>query len=140
MRRKQPTLTERLAATLLEMKYADGRPVIDREAAKRMTAKEICAKFEFDHGVHVAIGGNNHPTNLTPRLPPEHAEKTNKIDKPQIAKTKRVAAEQEEFRRRMTTAQPTKSPPPRMKSRPLAGTKASGWKKPFNGPAHRRNH
>jgi hypothetical protein len=145
MRRKQPTLTERLAATLLELKYADGRHVIDREAAKKMTAKEICAQFEFDHGVHVAIGGGNHPTNLVPRLPAVHAEKTNKIDKPQIAKTKRIEQEQAEFRRRLLAvrdgagdAEPQKKKKTTIPSSPLAGTKASGLKKRMDGTVERR--
>ena len=143
MRRKRPTLTELLAATLLELKYADGRSVIDREAAKKMTAKEICAQFEFDHAVHVAIGGNNHPTNLTPRLPAAHAEKTNKIDKPQIAKTKRLEEEQAAFRRRLLQKTAVEPPTPERKkqkipSRPLDGTVASGVRRRMDGTVVKR--
>ena len=143
MKRKRPTLTERLAATLLEMKYADGKPVIDREAAKAMTAKEICAQFEFDHTVHVAIGGGNSPSNLTPRPIAEHAVKTAKTDIPQIAKTKRITAEQEQFRRRLLSK--TEDQPPaqrakkqKIKSRPMDGTIASGRKKKMNGTVVKR--
>lgn len=143
MKRKRPTLTERLAATLLEMRYADGSPVIDREAAKTMTAKEICSKFEFDHAVHVAINGSNHPSNLTARSIAEHAVKTAKTDIPQIAKTKRITAEQEQFRRRLLSKTEDHTPAParkknKIKSRPMDGTIASGRKKKMNGTVVRR--
>lgn len=151
-KRKKPTLSERYAAVLLDLKFGDGRAVIDREAAKHMTPLEIIDSFEstiqFDHGVHASIGGSNHPTNLTPRHPSAHKVKTDKIDIPQIAKTKRIEKDQQEFRNRIlaksgladTVANPASSSKSKSKlrSRPMAGTKASGMKKKLNGSVEKR--
>jgi hypothetical protein len=93
-RRKQPKLSEKLAATLLMLSRVDEHdelvPVIPREEAKRMTAAEIIGRFEFDHGIYVAtpFNGDNHPTNLTPRIKAAHREKT-KRDLKNIAKVRR---------------------------------------------------
>jgi len=80
MKRRRPTLRERLAATLLTLVRANdfGQmvPVISFEEAKGMTADEIIARYEFDHNVYVAWGGSNHPVNLTPRAVADHREKT----------------------------------------------------------------
>jgi hypothetical protein len=100
-KRKNISLSEKLASALLDRVNPDGTPVIDREVAKTMTIKQILATVEYDHGVHVAIGGDNHPTNLTPRTVADHRAKTAKIDIPQIAKTKRIEREQAEFRRKL---------------------------------------
>lgn len=89
--KKPPNLTEKLASALLMLTDGHGRPLIDREEAKGMTAAQIVGLFEFDHGIHRAIKGTNHPTNLTPRIYAEHRAKTAKIDVPQIAKTKRIS-------------------------------------------------
>lgn len=104
-KRKKPTLSERYAAVILDLKFGNGESVVNREKAKHLTAGEIIEEFEsvlqFDHGIHVAIDGTNHPTNLTPRLTADHREKTNKIDIPQIAKTKRITKAQAEFQRKI---------------------------------------
>lgn len=103
--RKRLTKSERYASVILQLKRGDGSPAIDRDVAKTMTADEIIAAFEasvqFDHTVPVAIGGNNHPTNVTAIDPAEHRAKTAKTDVPQIAKTKRIAAAEAAFRGRV---------------------------------------
>jgi len=97
-RRKPPTLRQKLASALLLMVRHDGFhddgqaryvPVIPFEEARQLTADEIIARFEFDHGVYVTWGGSNHPTNLTPRLVPIHRAKT-KRDRKNIDKVRRA--------------------------------------------------
>jgi len=74
----------------------------------------------------------------------DHREKTAKIDIPQIAKTKRLTAKQEEFRRRLERktnpgdTEETPTPPSRFRSRPLAGTKQSGLKRRMDGSVVKR--
>lgn len=149
-KRKKPTLTERYASVLLTLKWGDGRPLIDREAAKHLTAGEIVDQFEhqvqFDHGIHVAIDGTNHPTNLTPRLTADHREKTNKIDIPQIAKTKRIVKAQSAHEAAMaakislapSVAKIETKRSRKWATRPMAGTKKSGLRKKLNGKIERR--
>lgn len=119
---KQPNLTEKLASALLMLTDEHGHRLIDREQAKAMTAKQIVGLFEFDHGVHRAIEGTNHPTNLTPRIYAEHRTKTAKIDVPQIAKTKRIARANNEYVNQMlrkTGADIAPRPRSRLQSRPF---------------------
>ena len=59
---KAPNLTEKLASAPLMLTNGHGEPLIDREA-KAMSAEQIVGLFEFDHGIHRAIKGTNHPTN-----------------------------------------------------------------------------
>ena len=88
LKRKQPTLHEKLAAALLQL-----APSIDREWAKTKTAKQICSMFDCHHVVYVATKPNNHPTNLHMMPTAEHKERTRKIDIPAIAKGKRIEKE-----------------------------------------------
>lgn len=126
MSRAHISLKVKLAAALLQMVRAtsDGRfvKIIPFEQAKRMTADEIIALFHFDHyPIPHAQGGPDEPWNLDPILVEGHREKTAKIDIPQIAKTKRISREQEEFRRRMLTPRDERPP------------KKSRWgSRPFN--------
>lgn len=148
MKRKAVNRTERFAAVILGLKRGDGSPIIDREAAKTMTAKEIVERFEAltqdDHVVHVAIDGDNHPTNLTIMPTAEHGEKTATRDIPQIAKTRRLSKAHEAFRAAMLAkhgqevAETVTVPKSRWGRRPMPGSKESGWKKPMQGPARRR--
>ena len=106
MTRKPPNMREKLAAALLEIKTfsADGKlvPVIDRIAAKSMTAEQIITQFECDHWpIRVVDGGSNHPTNLKWLGKKDHRQKTAKRDIPEIAKSKRITKGEYEFRRRM---------------------------------------
>lgn len=100
-KRKQPNMTEKLASALLEMQRLRGDP-IPREHAKQMSAKMICSLYQFDHDAgFVCHGAGNHPTEMTPKLRPEHKEKTAKIDQPAIAKCDRISPEHEAFKARM---------------------------------------
>lgn len=152
MTRKKPTLSERYASVVLMLKWGDGRPIVDRERAKGMEASQIIREFEsqveFDHGIHAAIGGTNHPTNLTPRPPPEHREKTNTVDIPQIAKTKRVAkkhaAHESAMEQKISVAESVAKPHTERRRRkwnsaPLPGTKRSGLRKRLSGKVERRS-
>jgi hypothetical protein len=106
MTRKHISLKTKLAAALLQMRRAtpDGRweLIIPHSQAFRMTADEIIALFHFDHyPVPHSQGGPDEPWNLDPVMVAEHQKKTAKRDIPQIAKTKRISREHEEFQRRM---------------------------------------
>jgi hypothetical protein len=109
--RKHVSLKTKLAAALLQMTRLTKRhggwevpPIIPFSEAQRMTEDQIIALFHFDHyPIPHAQGGPDEPWNLVPTLRADHAEKTAKIDIPQIAKTKRLTRKQEEFRQRMLT-------------------------------------
>ena len=80
-------------------------------------------KWECDHIIALINGGEHRESNLAPALAAPHKEKT-KADtdlKKKIARTKAKHLGQH-----------------KSAYRPLAGTRRSGWKKPFNGPAERR--
>jgi len=97
-------LYEKLAAVLRDlMVEEDGKLVraIPLEHAKQMTARELMSLFEWDHGIHKAIGGPDKHWNYTARLIPEHRIKTRKKDIPQIAKTKRIEKDHAEFQRKI---------------------------------------
>jgi len=96
VKRKQPTLREKIAACLIELK------LVDREWAKKKTAQEICDCVQWDHfPVPVALGGTNHPTNLQPLTIAAHQIKTDTYDKPTISKCKRINEAHEAFRKRV---------------------------------------
>lgn len=101
MSRKEPTLTDKLAATLRELLE------IPMDHAEKMSAEQIISLVTFDHIRHHALFKHepwvDEHWNLDPLLRGGHKAKTRKIDQPQIAKTKRLSAEQEEFRRTMLT-------------------------------------
>ncbi|HEV8466097.1 MAG TPA: hypothetical protein VGQ63_13975 [Pseudolabrys sp.] len=83
-RRTAPTLTERLAATLLAL--GD----IPFDDAQQMTAKQIIGLYQFDHWpIRVEAGGTNHPSNLRPLLIRAHRQKTAK-DNAEIGKIRRT--------------------------------------------------
>lgn len=130
MKRKNPNLTQKLAATLLMLKNGHGQPVIDPERAKGMSAESVIQLFEFDHNIHVAIGGQNHPSNLVPRIKAEHREKTAKIDIPQIAKTKRIARANDEHVNALLRKATGDAPEPRRKGPKLRGR---SFPKPLEG-------
>ncbi len=143
--RKRPTLTEKLASALCQMVRFDetGRavPVISHEESKRLSPEQIIGRFDFDHAVvpH-AEGGGNEPWNLVPRLRSEHREKTAKVDVPRIAKSKRLRAAQAAFTEVMEAkagrAETPASKPRRC--RPMMGSKASLFKRKFDGRVERR--
>jgi hypothetical protein len=144
-KRKQPSKGEMLAACLMQLVDGAGKPMVDREAIRAIpdikdAVRAVLAQFQCDHGVFVAIGGDNHPCNLTMRLTAEHAAKTKK-DVKAIAKTKRL---HRKLDARMThiaapaLARIEPRPLQWSKSPPMPGTRASRFKKPFNKPAIRR--
>ena len=91
---------------------------------------EVCGahlyvgKYQYDHIIPTAVGGPPTLENCRVACVACHGAKTAKVDVPAIAKTARVKAKHIGAK----TA----------KSRPMAGSKRSGWKKPMNGPAERR--
>lgn len=95
MARKQPNMSEKLAACLLQLlEFKDGKflPIIDRMWAKGKTPAEIIACFECDHyPISVFMGGGNHPTNLQWLTNDEHLKKTNSLDRETHNKLRRNA-------------------------------------------------
>lgn len=95
MKRKPPTLKDKLAAALLQIVRYDAEectfvPVIPYAEAKSLTADQIIARFHFDHGIAHAHDGPAAPWNLTPMPVEDHRRKTATIDIPRIAKSKRI--------------------------------------------------
>lgn len=89
---------ERLAATLACLLPQDVRDQLRRDM---VPAEQVIRRFHFHHIEHHAGGGADDWHNLDPQQVDAHRERTAEIDIPAIAKTKRLSAEQEEFRRRM---------------------------------------
>lgn len=79
--------------------------------------------WECEHPVPFAIGGADSIADLLPVHTDCHGRKTSR-DVFEIAKTKRIHA------KHIGAKKPT--------TRPMMGTKASGWKKPFGRPPERR--
>lgn len=148
-KRRALTKTEKLAAVICSMTVADTAtgtliPLIDPAWAKTVTAKAIVAVFErwhdWDHRNPLGLTGTNHPTNIDPLPRAYHQAVKTPADLAAIAKAKRLAAEQEAFRQRLLARHQGEEPPPRpkRKSRPMPGTKASGWKHRVDGEWERR--
>jgi len=97
---KQPNLTVRLAAAHLRILELEGRP-IEYVIAKELHAEYINSLFQYDHSSPEHFSDNHHPSNLRPMLIREHRIKTAKVDKPAIAKSDRIIADQEAFREKM---------------------------------------
>lgn len=85
---------------------------LPHETAKQLTPDEILSRIQIDHyPVPFAIARDlgwapdqyNHPSNLQPILPADHDKKSAKVDTPQIAKSKRVAAKHQETLARMAS-------------------------------------
>lgn len=116
--RKEPTLTDKLAATLRELLQ------IPYEHAKLMSAEQIISLVQWHHIHYHADGHGVEHWNLDPLLIGGHKLRTAKIDIPQIAKTKRITKAQEELRRTLLT--PRDDRPPRKSrwgSRPFPNRK-----------------
>lgn len=99
--RRTPNLTEKAAACLLMLKRGTGEWLIPEPIRSTGTADEIVRWVEWHHENYYAEGGTTDPRMLTPLAPEDHHERTNKIDKPRIAKNKRIKKETEEFRARL---------------------------------------
>ena len=113
---------------------------IPHEHQLLMTAQQVRSLFQFDHAVHHAIGGQVVHYNLTPRLILDHRGKTNKIDKPQIAKTKRIAPEHEAFRRRLLAKAGQNDPSEPVPSKPKSKMRSRGFAKFPKGILQSRGH
>lgn len=120
-KRRPISLKTKLAATLRAMLVPDDRdvlvPVVPFEQAKSMTDEQIIALFDFDHVHPVALGGDNHHSNLVPMPRELHRAKTAKTDVPRIAKSKRLTKAHEETRRKMLAKAGQVEAPEKGKSR-----------------------
>jgi hypothetical protein len=74
---------------------------ISYDERKLLTADQIRSCWQFDHGIHHAIGGPAKHWNFTPRRILSHRAKTHEVDRPQIGKTDRISAEQVAFQNRL---------------------------------------
>jgi len=86
------------------LKRGDGSFVITREETKNMEPEEIKALFrsrvQVEHMVPHALTQDDHPSNLQFLAPADHKPKTAR-DVKAIAKSKRIAKKEAEFRRRL---------------------------------------
>lgn len=110
MTRKEPTLRDKLAAALRELLE------IPYDHAKLMSAEQIISLVQWHH-IHYHADKKDDPDvdahwNLDPLLIGGHRLRTAKIDIPQIAKTKRLTKQQEEFRRTILTPRDQRPPRP----------------------------
>lgn len=156
MKRKPPSLSEKLAAALLHLDALRCKAdpalaaCIERERAKQMTPKQIAQHYQWDHyPIPHAWDGSTHPTNLNPIPVKHHREKTAKKDVPIIAKAKRAGKKHALHQSAMQAKATPESEPPQVKPRwkdkwsktakPMPGTKASGLKKSMSGKVSRRS-
>lgn len=103
--RKHVSLKTKLAAVLRDMAVErNGRleRALTYEEAKAMTDDQVLSLFQWDHGIHHAIGGTDEHWNLTARFIDDHRRKTAKIDIPRLAKTDRITDKEAEFQRRLS--------------------------------------
>lgn len=105
---RAPTLTNKLAAALLQSRGEDGALLIPYEHAKLMSDDQVISLFEFDHyPIRWVDGGPTAGFNLVPRLKAGHSFKTNvdngtgRGDKTDIARDRKIAANHEAFRARL---------------------------------------
>ena len=144
--RKSISLKTKLAAALCNMLRPDESgalvPVIDYESAKQMTEDQILSIFHFDHYPTAKHqGGKDVHHNLVPRPILEHRQKTAKIDAPAAAKSARLSAHQEEFRRKMLAKAGqgwTADEERKRKGPQIAGSRSTPWKKKISGETVRR--
>ena len=156
--RKNPTLSEKLAAILLLLVDADGDPLIPEPQRSSNDPETIKACVEWDHFWAWELGGGNDPENLKP-LPkhkPHHRHKTHGVkhgfagsDRHKINKSKRLQEAREQREERpgwVKGAFPApERPQERQKrsggsipSRPLPGTRESGLRRSMNGTVTKR--
>lgn len=98
---------------------------LPHEHAMAMTEEQVLSLVQFDHYPRrKADGGEDAHFNLRVRPIPEHREKTAKIDVPQIAKSRRLRADQEQFRARLLAKQQGEErKPSKWPSRPFSQRK-----------------
>ena len=79
----------------------------------------------------------SHFSNLTPRLIVAHRVKT-KVDVKEIAKTKRITAEQQEFQQRLLAKATGQEAPVKRKGSSMAGGRDSAYKRKVGGGVVKR--
>jgi hypothetical protein len=95
--RKHISLKTKLAAAICQL-------FLTHDEAVSLSEDQVLSLVNWDHyPVPHAHGGPDTHYNLMAALIPAHREKTAKVDVPQIAKTRRVSREHEEFRKRLMT-------------------------------------
>ena len=138
MKRKQPSLTVKLAAALCTLRRVENGklvPIITHAEAKKLTAKQVVSKFHFDHGLAHALGGRAEHWNLTPRLIAEHMTKTATVDIPQISKAKRIAKKHRAHLDRMRGAERIG---PIKVGNPMPGSRKSRYRRKMDGTVELR--
>ena len=90
------------------------------------SAKLYPSAFEYDHVLPHGLGGKSTLENCEVLCRACHSVKTHGNDRPQICKADRQRAAHLGIKTK--------------KGRPMAGTKASGWRRRMNGTVERRNH
>lgn len=80
--------------------------------------------WELSHDIPLELGGADDDANRKPAHKKCHRNHTSTVDQPNIAKAKRRELRHHGIKKRT--------------SRPIPGSKASGWRKPMNGPPVRR--
>ena len=91
----------------------------------RLKIDGVREPWDVSHDVPLALGGADDETNWRPAHQSCHRQHTAEVDAPQIAKAKRVRAKHIGAK-----------PPPK---RPMAGSRASKWKKRLDGTVVRRD-
>jgi hypothetical protein len=114
--RKYIALYERLAAALALLLPAAER---DELRSARAPARQVIARFAFDHNVLHALGGADAWWNLTPMLREQHVEKSRR-DTAVAAKVKRVERAHRDFMRRLLRPRRRRRPPSRWPRRRFA--------------------
>lgn len=113
-RRGYVSLKTKLAAALCQMMHeVDGKLelIITHAEARELSEDQILSLFQWDHSVtpHAEDGEDCH-WNLEPKLIVPHRIKTKTVDVPGIAKRKRVAKAEAEFRARLLTPRDQRPP------------------------------
>jgi hypothetical protein len=98
--RRAPNLREKLASALLNIRAGSEWLIDDAELRKYGTAKQILAYVQWDHIRRYAEDGDTSPQNLDPKRIADHKEKSRR-DNTEIAKGKRIATKEEQFRRNL---------------------------------------
>jgi len=113
--RKYIPLPERLAAALSLLLTREER---DDLRARKVPAKLVIGRFDFDHNVLHALGGDDRWWNLTPMLRAPHRVKAAK-DTSIVAKVDRLSARHEEMRRMLLIVDRPPPPPKPKRYRPI---------------------
>lgn len=105
MTRKKLSRNQREAACLLAIKRGDGSWLIPEPLRSSGTPEEIIQAVQYDHATPHALTADDRPQNLTPMCRNDHRRKTAVKDVPEIAKSKRIAKADAEFRSRLLAKQ-----------------------------------